>query len=149
MHEHSYGALISRIGLGIVLLAHSVYLKAVVYTLPGTAGFFTSIGLPGTLAYLVFAVEAVAGVALIVGYKVRLASLAVVPVLLGASWAHLANGWLFTNPGGGWEYPLFLAVVAVAQIFLGAGCYAVDNRSHPCVRSASVRRRTEHRIRSQ
>jgi putative oxidoreductase len=129
MYGHIYGALISRVGLGMVLVAHSVYLKGIVYTLPGTAGYFASIGLPGTLAYLVFAVEAVAGVALIVGYKVRLASLAVVPVLLGASWAHLANGWLFTNAGGGWEYPLFLATVAVAQIFLGAGSYAVDNRS--------------------
>ena len=129
MDEHNHGALISRVGLGIVLLAHSVYLKAVVYTLPGTASFFASIGLPGALAYLVFAVETVAGVALIVGYKVRLASLAVVPVLLGASWVHLANGWLFTNEGGGWEYPLFLAAVAVAQTFLGAGSYAVDNRS--------------------
>lgn len=129
MYEQNHGALISRVGLGIVLLAHSVYLKAIVFTLPGTAGFFASIGLPGTLAYLVFAVEAVAGLALVVGYKVRLASLAVVPVLLGAAWAHLANGWLFTNAGGGWEYPLFLAMVAVAQVFLGAGSYALDNRT--------------------
>ncbi len=127
MNANQHGALVSRIGLGIVLLAHSVYLKAVVFTLPGTASFFASIGLPAALAYVVFAVEAIGGVALIIGYKVRLVSLAVVPVLLGATWAHLANGWLFTNAGGGWEYPLFLTVVAVAQAFLGAGSYAVDN----------------------
>lgn len=130
MYAYEHGALISRAGLGIVLLAHSVYLKAIVYTLPGTASYFGSIGLPESLAFLVFAVEAIAGVALILGYKVRLASLAVVPILLGATWAHFANGWLFTNAGGGWEYPLFLAVVASAQSFLGAGSYALDNRSY-------------------
>lgn len=128
MYAHKHGALISRVGLGIVLLAHSVYLKAMVYTLPGTASYFGSIGLPEALAYLVFTVEAIAGVALILGYKVRLASLTVVPILLGATWAHFANGWLFTNTGGGWEYPLFLAVAASAQSFLGAGSHALENR---------------------
>ena len=27
--------------------------------------------------------------------------------------AHGANGWLFTNPGGGWEYPAFLTLAAL------------------------------------
>lgn len=127
MNAHAHGALISRFGLGIVLLDHSVYLKAVVYSLAGTASYFGSIGLPEALAYPVFAIEAIAGVALIVGYKVRVASLLVIPILLGATWAHAPNGWLFTNAGGGWEYPLFLAIVAAVQSFLGSGSYALDN----------------------
>ncbi|MDX1517303.1 MAG: hypothetical protein R3288_10710, partial [Woeseiaceae bacterium] len=40
-------------------------------------------------------------------------------------WAHSANGWLFTNEGGGWEYPLFLAAIAGAQVLLGAGAFAL------------------------
>lgn len=120
-----YAALVLRVALGLMFVAHSVWLKLVVYTLPGTAQFFGSIGLPPALAYLVFAVEAVAGLALILGVRTRWASAAVVPVLLGATWVHSGNGWLFTNAGGGWEYPLFLTAAVVAQALLGDGAHAL------------------------
>ena len=123
------GTFILRVALGIVLLAHSVYLKLMVFTLPGTAQFFDSIGLPGFLAYVVFSVEVIAGFALILGIKTRLFSALVIPVLLGATWAHSANGWLFTNTGGGWEFPLLLAVMAFAQVALGDGKYALTHSS--------------------
>jgi putative oxidoreductase len=123
---HSYGALILRVALGVMFLAHSVYLKGVVFTLPGTAQFFASIGLPAPLAYVVFAMEAVGGVLLILGVRTRLAAAALVPVLLGATWAHSGNGWLFTNANGGWEYPLFLTVATIAQGLLGAGALALS-----------------------
>ncbi len=120
------GTFILRVSLGLVLLAHSVYLKAVVFTLPGTASYFASIGLPALSAYAVFLLEAVAGIGLIVGYQVRALSVAIIPVLLGATWVHWQNGWLFMNDGGGWEYPLILSAMAVAQFFLGAGAYAIS-----------------------
>ena len=118
-------AFILRISLGSVLLAHSVYLKLFVFTLPGTADFFISIGLPGGLAYLVFMIEAVAGAALVLGVRTRLFSVLIIPVLLGATWAHGSSGWLFTNAGGGWEYPLFLSAMALVQLVLGGGRYAL------------------------
>lgn len=121
-------ALTLRLSLGLVLLAHSLYLKAVVYTLSGTAEFFVSIGLPGSLANGVFLLEVMAGVALIAGWYSRLWALAVIPVLLGATWAHAGNGWLFTNAGGGWEYPLFLSAMAAVQLCLGDGRYAIGRR---------------------
>lgn len=124
----SYGALLLRVALGVVLVAHSLYLKLFVFTLSGTAAFFESIGLPGWFAYVVFAVEGVTGIALIIGYKTRICAAVVVPILLGATWAHLPNGWLFTAENGGWEYPLFLAVVAAAAVMTGPGAYALDNR---------------------
>lgn len=126
LSSNDLGVTVSRIGLGIVLLAHSAYLKLVIYSLPGTAQFFTSIGLPALLAYCVFAVETVAGIALIIGWRARLAAIAVVPVLLGATWAHWSYGWLFTNSGGGWEYPAVLSIVAIAQAFLGDGAFAIS-----------------------
>ena len=119
------GAFILRIALGAVLVAHSVYLKLIVFGLPGTAEFFSTIGLPGALAYIVFLVETIAGVALILGVQTRLFAAMVIPVLLGATWAHWPSGWLFTNTGGGWEYPLFLTVMAVVQLSLGDGKYAL------------------------
>lgn len=119
-------ASILRTALGIVLMAHSLYLKLVVYTLAGTAQFFGSIGLPEILAYIVFSVEAVAGVALLLGFKTRVFSALVIPILLGATWVHSANGWLFNNAGGGWEYPLLLTMMAVAQLGMGDGKYAIS-----------------------
>lgn len=121
---------ILRVTLGIVLLAHSLYLKLMVFTLPGTAQFFVSIGLPGMLAYAVFGIEVVAGIALVLGIKTRLFSALVIPVLLGATWAHSSNGWLFTNGGGGWEYPLILTVMAIVQAGLGNGKFAISSEQN-------------------
>ncbi|WP_370979478.1 DoxX family protein [Agaribacterium sp. ZY112] len=117
--------LLLRLALGLVLLAHSVYLKLFVFGLAGTAQFFTSIGLPYLLAYFVFFLELIAGLMLLVGYHSRLVALMVLPVLLGATWAHWGSGWLFTNTGGGWEYPLFLLFTSLAVVFLGGGRYAL------------------------
>jgi putative oxidoreductase len=60
------------------------------------------------LGYVTFGAELVGGILLIAGVRTRLVSLALVPVLLGATWAHAGNGWLFTSPNGGWEYPRVL-----------------------------------------
>jgi putative oxidoreductase len=119
-------AFILRAALGIVLMAHSLYLKMVIYTLAGTAQYFGSIGLPEILAYIVFFVEVVAGVALLLGFKTKLFSALVIPILLGATWVHSANGWLFNNTGGGWEYPLLLTIMAVAQLGMEDGKYAIS-----------------------
>ena len=121
-----YGALVLRVSLGAMFIAHSLYLKLVVFTLPGTVKFFESLGLPGFAAHATIAAEAIGGVLLILGFQARAAALALVPVLLGATWVHWKNGWLFTNAGGGWEYPLFLAVAAVAVALTGPGAYALS-----------------------
>ncbi|MEZ8823252.1 DoxX family protein [Vibrio amylolyticus] len=129
------GILILRISLGSVLLSHSLYLKMIVFTLAGTAQYFSSIGLPEALAYIVFVVEAISGASLILGFNTRLFSALVIPILLGATWAHYSNGWLFTNSGGGWEYPLFLSLMAVSQLTLGGGSYAIT----PCLQSKQIK----------
>jgi putative oxidoreductase len=121
-----YAALVLRVSLGLMFVAHAL-LKLFVFTLPGTAQFFQSIGLPGFLGYAVFAAELVGGVLLIAGVGSRWAAAALVPVLLGATWAHLGNGWLFSAPNGGWEYPAFLTAAAVVQALLGDGAYALAN----------------------
>jgi putative oxidoreductase len=117
----SCGVALLRVSLGVVFIAHSLYLKLMVFTLPGTAAFFESIGLPGILAYAVFLAEAIGGILLVLGVHTRIAAAALVPVALGATWAHLGAGWLFSNQGGGFEYPLFLALATAAQVLLGGG----------------------------
>jgi len=121
-----YAALVLRLSLGVMFVAHAL-LKLFVFTLPGTAQFFQSIGLPGFLGYAVFAAELVGGVLLIAGIGSRWVAAALVPVLLGATWAHLGNGWLFSAPNGGWEYPAFLTAAAMVQALLGDGAFALAN----------------------
>lgn len=121
----SSATLVLRVSLGTVLLAHSLYLKMIVFTLAGTAQYFGSIGLPEVLAYFVFFAELIAGFAILLGLKTRFFSALIIPILLGATWAHSGNGWLFTNTGGGWEYPLILTLMAVVLLGLGEGEYAV------------------------
>ncbi len=120
-----YAAFLLRIGLGAVTLAHAA-LKIFVFTPAGTAQFFASLGLPPGLAYLTMTVEVVAGVALILGVHARVAAIALMPILIGAIvTVHGANGWLFTNKGGGWEYPAFWALALFVQALLGDGVWAL------------------------
>lgn len=129
MNNYSdYGTALLRISLGIIFIAHSLYLKLVIFTLPGTVGFFESIGLPAFLAYVTFAVEAIGGVALVLGLYARWAALSLIPIALGATWAHSSAGWVFSNAGGGWEYPLFLAVASAVIALQGNGRLALQNQ---------------------
>ena len=118
-----YAALVLRVTLGVMFIAHSL-LKYFVFTLPGTAQFFASMGLPGVLGYVTFGAELIGGILLIAGVRTRVVALALVPILLGATWAHAGNGWLFTAPNGGWEYPAFWTVALVVQALLGDGALA-------------------------
>ena len=120
-----YAALVLRVALGVMFIAHAL-LKYYVFTLPGTVQFFESMGLPGPLAYLTFWAELIGGTLILAGAWSRWVSLALIPVLLGATWAHAANGWLFTAANGGWEYPAFLTAAALVQALLGDGKYAVS-----------------------
>lgn len=120
-----------RVALGVMFIAHSVLLKLLIFTLPGTAKFFGTIGLPEVLAYIVFAMESVGGIMLVLGIQARWVALALTPILIGATWAHAGNGWMFGYTNGGWEYPLYLTVLAVVQAMLGDGAWAL-------MRSASL-----------
>lgn len=121
-----HGTALLRISLGIIFIAHSLYLKLVVFTLPSTVGFFESLGLPAILAYITFAAEAIGGIALLVGFHARWAALPLVPIALGATWAHSGAGWVFSSAGGGWEYPLFLAIASATVALQGNGSFALQ-----------------------
>ena len=119
-------ATILRIALGVMFLSHSLILKLYVFTLAGNAQFFQSLGLPAWMGYATFFAEATGGVLLVLGVQTRWVAAALLPILAGAVWAHSGNGWMFGYPNGGWEYPLYLVVLAVVQIMLGDGAYALS-----------------------
>jgi len=87
--------------------------------------YFESIGYPGLLAYLVIAAELGGGALLIAGAFTRAVAIALIPVLIGATLQHLPSGWLFSNEGGGWEFPAFWIATLVVQALLGAGALSL------------------------
>ncbi|MCY1266978.1 putative oxidoreductase CatD [compost metagenome] len=119
-----YAALLLRIALGVMFLAHGLT-KLLVFTPAGTAGFFQSVGFPGFLAYPVIAFEILAGILLVLGVYARWVGAIAAVQLLVASTVHFGNGWSFTNTNGGWEYPVFLVMSALAVTLTGEGACAL------------------------
>jgi putative oxidoreductase len=130
-------AFLLRVALGTIFIAHSVILKLLTYTLPGTAAFFQSIGLPAWSAYAVFAAEAAGGTMLVLGVQARWVAIALLPILAGAVWVHSGNGWVFDSAHGGWEYPAYLSLLAFVQFLLGDGALALS-KSAPLLPRGSM-----------
>jgi putative oxidoreductase len=119
-----YAALLLRLTLGIVFIAHGLF-KVLVLTLSDTAAFFVAHGFPGWTVYPVFVAEVLGGAALVAGFYTRVMAIALLPVLLGAFTVHWANGWYFGSPHGGWEYIAFLLAALLVQAGLGDGPFAL------------------------
>jgi putative oxidoreductase len=120
-----YAALLLRVSLGVMFLAH-VGLKIFVFSIPGFVGYFASLGLPAVLAYVVIALELFGGLALVIGIYAPLVALPLAVEMLGTIViVHGANGWLSTNKGGGWEFPAFWVVGLIALYLLGDGAMAL------------------------
>ena len=119
-----YAALLLRVGLGAVYLAHGLF-KLAVLGLPATAEFFAAHGFPGWTAYPVTILEIGGGLLLLAGLYTREAALGLLPVAAGALLVHLPNGWYFAVPNGGWEYVAFLGLALLAQSALGDGAWSL------------------------
>ncbi|WP_160000162.1 DoxX family protein [Roseomonas sp. 18066] len=118
-------ALLLRLSLGVMFLAHGLYMKIMTFGLTGTMGFFGSLGYPPILGAVVAIAETLAGIALLLGLWTRAVSLLAVPILIGAALQHAGNGWVFSNAGGGWEFPVFWIAALAVQALLGDGAYGL------------------------
>lgn len=137
VEQMGHGAFLLRLALGFMWISHAL-LKWHVFTLPGFAQWLDGKGLPGFMAWPVFLLEISGGTAIVLGFFGRYVSLLLLPILVVATGTHIPNGWVFTNAGGGWEYPVFLIVASLAHYLLGDGPLAV---SHFLKRHSSVTRR--------
>ena len=124
---HAYATTLLRLALGTMTLAHGL-MKLLVFTPAGTVSYFQSLGFPAALAYLTMTAEIGGGLALLAGIYTRWVSLALIPLLLGAASVHWGNGWVFSNAGGGWEFPVFWAVILLVQAGLGGGRWVVSRQ---------------------
>ena len=130
MSDHRYApyaAALLRVSLAAMWISHAL-LKLLVFTIAGFEGFLASHGIPAFVAWPVVLLELGGGALILLGLHGRFVSLALLPVLVGALFAHIGNGWVFSNPNGGWEYPLFLIAMSLVHAMLGDGALALAAR---------------------
>lgn len=124
--------LLTRIGLGVIFIAHG-WQKFDTNGLDGTAAGFERMGIPApTLsAYFATAVELLGGVALILGLLTPVVGALLAVNMFGAFvFVHASNG-VFVSQGG-WELVIALALASLVLATAGPGRYSVDavvNRS--------------------
>lgn len=117
-------AAVLRLSLATMWLSHA-WLKFGVFTMAGFSGFLAQQGLPTVLAWPVALAEVTGGLLILLGLGGRWVSLALLPILAGATLVHAGNGWVFTAPNGGWEYPVFLMAMSLVHALLGDGRWTV------------------------
>ena len=127
MTAYDVGLLILRVVLGLTMAAHGYNKFFGGGRIPGTAGWFESIGMkPGTFdARVAATTEMSAGLGLAAGLLTPIPAAGFVSLMLVAAWTvHRANGFFIVKEGR--EYNLVLATAAVAVATLGAGKLSLD-----------------------
>ena len=125
---------ILRAVLGVVFLAHGSQKMLGLFGGFGfhaTMGFFTHMGMPAPLAFLIICTEFFGGLGLIVGLLTRIASLSIAGLMIGAIFmVHLPNGffmnWMGNQKGEGFEFHLLALAMAAALLLRGAGAFSLD-----------------------
>jgi putative oxidoreductase len=116
-----------RAALGAMWIAHAL-LKVLVFGVAGFAGFLGSLGYPAVLAGPIIAAELIGGILILLGIYGRQVSVLLIPVMAAAMLVHVPNGWLFSAPNGGWEYPAFLIAASLTHALAGDGAFALRSR---------------------
>ncbi len=115
-----------RFVAGAMLVPHG-WMKTFGGALAGTAQGMGNMGLEPAylLAVYIAILELVGGTLLALGLLTRLVAIQVVGFMaVAAFYVHWGNGFLWVK--GGYEYPLFWGIVALAILFRGGGRFSVD-----------------------
>ena len=125
-NRQTNGALtILRVITGAIFAAHGAQ-KLFVFGLDGVSGGFAQMGIPmaNVMGPFIGLLEFFGGIALIVGFLTRLASLGLAFNMLGATFlVHLKNGFFLPN---GYEFTLMLFGASAALVLAGAGEFSID-----------------------
>jgi putative oxidoreductase len=123
-----YSYAIIRFCAGAILIYHG-YGKLFGGNIAGVADHVvTPLGLPMPMAWAYFLgiLEFAGGAALAVGFLTRPIALMLVVEFLIITFWHYGNGYSFSSPKGGYEFPLLLLFIYAAIFFRGAGRCSVD-----------------------
>jgi putative oxidoreductase len=120
-----FGALVMRIVLGAIMVAHG-YQKIIPHgALDNFAHIVTHLGLPAWLAYMGAFTEFFGGILLIGGLFSRIAGmLMTIEMAVAIYKVHLHGGLVASN---GYAFPLTCLAIALMIVFTGSGAVALDN----------------------
>jgi len=113
------GLLLIRLALGVPFVAHGWQKLA---GMEQTVGFFSMLGVPAPMAWLVALVEVIGGLAIIVGFGVKWAAYLLAVIMFFA--ILLVKGKMGFL--GGYELELILFLLALGVAFLGSGSCSLD-----------------------
>jgi len=112
--------LVLRVVLGVIMTVYGYH--KVFGGMHKHVAFVASMGMPGWLGYVSAFTELLGGILLVLGLFTRLSALAVcVNMLVAVFKVELNHGLI-----NGYEFPLALAAMAFALIFLGSGAISID-----------------------
>jgi putative oxidoreductase len=118
-----------RVAAGLLLVPHGaqkLFGWFGGYGIEATGQFFaTKFGLPASMAVVAGLVELVGGLMLAAGLATRVVAALVAGLMtVAVLQVHLGAGFFWTD--GGFEYPLFWGIVALAFVLRGGGRYSLD-----------------------
>jgi putative oxidoreductase len=119
-----YGIFLLRVAIGIDWIAHA-FLK----THRGMnthEALLAKNGITSLLAWPTFSLELIGGFAILLGWYTRQWSAVLLVFLAVVVWVKWPVGWLYSNTGGGWEYPLFWLIAQAALMLAGSGAFALQ-----------------------
>jgi putative oxidoreductase len=119
-----YGIFLLRVAVGVDWIVHA-FLKT--YRGMNThQALLAKNGITPLLAWPTFSVELIGGCAILLGWYTRQWSAALLVFLAVVVWIKWPVGWLYSNAGGGWEYPLFWLMAQAALVLAGSGAFALQ-----------------------
>jgi putative oxidoreductase len=119
-----YGLFLLRAAIGVDWIAHA-FLKT-------TRGMNTheallaKNGITPLLAWPTFSLEVMGGLAILLGWYTRQWAAFLLIFLAVVVWIKWPVGWTYSNPGGGWEYPLFWLIAQATLVCAGGGAFALQ-----------------------
>jgi putative oxidoreductase len=119
-----YGIFLLRVAIGIDWIVHA-FLK----TYRGMAtheALLAKNGITPLLAWPTFSLEVIGGAAILLGWYTRQWTALLLVFLAVVIWIKWPVGWLYSNAGGGFEYPLLWLIAQAALMLAGSGAFALQ-----------------------
>ena len=122
-----YGIFLLRVAIGIDWIVHAL-LKTYrgMYT---HEALLAKNGITPLLVWPTFSLELIGGVCILLGWYSRQWAAFLLCFLAVVVWIKWPVGWLYSNPGGGFEYPLLWLCAQAALVLCGDGAFALSRRS--------------------